>query len=113
MEKPTLTRVGRIGRISKLALAIGFAVVICGAAIGPALAGGGHGRDNHQAQHRGGGHGHDRGHGGGGYVAAAPDYYYAPAPNYYYAPEPEYYPSEPVYSAPPPSDGVNLFFGIR
>ena len=48
-----------------------------------------------------------------GYIAPAPNYYYAPAPNYYYAPEPEYYPSEPVYTAPPPSDGINLFFGIH
>jgi hypothetical protein len=110
MEKTTLTR---IGKISKIAIAIGFGVVICGTAMGPAFAGGGHGGgDRHQAQRHGGGH--DRGHdGGGGYVAPAPSYYYAPAPTYYYAPEPEYYPSEPVYSAPPPSEGVNLFFGIH
>jgi hypothetical protein len=105
MEKPI-----RVGRISKAAIAIGFGVAICGAAIRPASAGGGHGRDNHQAQHHG--RGHDGGH-GGGYVAAAPNYYYAPAPNYYYAPEPEYYPSGPAYSAPPPSEGIDLFFGIR
>ena len=45
------------------------------------------------------------------YVAPAPDYYYAPPTNYYDAPEPYYYP--PVYSAPPPSEGINLFFGIH
>ena len=80
MEKTTLFK---IGKISKIALAIGFGLVICGTAMGPAFAGGGHGRDNHQAQHHGGGGGHDRGHGGGGYAVAAPNYYYAPAPNYY------------------------------
>ena len=46
-----------------------------------------------------------------GYVAPVPSYYYAPAPNYYYAPEPEYYPPQPVYNQPPPSEGINLFFG--
>jgi hypothetical protein len=113
MEKTTLTRVGRISKISKIAIAVGFGVVICGAAMSPAFAGGGghRGGDRHEAPRHGGGH--DRGHDGGGYVAAAPNYYYAPAPNYYYAPEPEYYPSAPVYSAPPPSEGINLFFGIH
>jgi hypothetical protein len=110
MEKTTLFK---IGKISKIALAIGFGLVICGTAMGPAFAGGGHGRDSHQAQHRGGGGGHDRGHGGGGYAVAAPNYYYAPAPNYYTAPEPEYYSSGPGYSEPAPSDGINLFFGIH
>ena len=110
MEKTTLTKIGGISKISKIAMAIGFSVVICGAATEPAFAGGGHrGGDRHEAQRHGGGH--DRGH--GGYVAVAPNYYYTPPPNYYYAPEPEYYPSEPVYSAPPPSDGINLFFGIH
>ena len=114
MEKTTQTKISKIGKvskISKIAIAIGFGIVICGTAMGPAFAGG-HGGGKHEAQHRGGGGGHDRGH-GGGYIAPAPNYYYAPAPNYYYAPEPEYYPSEPVYSAPPPSDGINLFFGIH
>jgi len=114
MKKTTLTRIGTMSKIGKIAIAIGFGVVICGAAMGPAFAGGGghRGGDRHEVQrhHRGG---YDRGHDGGGYVAMAPNYYYAPAPNYYYAPEPEYYPSEPVYSAPPPSEGINLFFGIH
>ena len=112
MEKTTQTKISKIDKISKIAIAIGFGLVICCTAMGPAFAGG-HGGGKHEAQHRGGGGGHDRGHGGGGYIAPAPNYYYAPAPNYYYAPEPEYYPSEPVYSAPPPSDGINLFFGIH
>ncbi len=105
MEKTTLTKVCRISKVSKIAIAVGFGVVICGAAMGPAFAGGGghRGGDRHEAPRHAGGHGRD--HDGGGYVA--------PAPNYYYAPEPEYYPSEPVYSAPPPSEGINLFFGIH
>jgi hypothetical protein len=70
MEKTTLTRVGRISKISKIAIAVGFGVVICGAAMGPAFAGGGghRGGDRHEAQRHGGGH--DRGHDGGGYVCA-------------------------------------------
>lgn len=98
-------------RISKIAIAIGFGVVICGVAMRPALAGGhGGGAQHHEERH---GNQHRGGHGGGGYIAPAPNAYYAPAPNYYYAPEPEYYPAGPTYSAPPPSEGVNLFFGLN
>jgi len=77
----------------------------------PALAGG-HGAGGHQAEHHGNQHrgDHDRGN---VYVAPGSSNYYAPAPNYYYAPEPDYYPAQPYYSAPPPSDGINLFFGLR
>jgi hypothetical protein len=109
MEKTTLTK------ITKIAIAIGFGVVICGAATRRAFAGGGHGGDHggdrHHEQRHGG---HDRGHDHGDvYVAPLPSYYYAPPPNYYYAPEPQYYyPPQPNYYAPPPpSEGINLFFG--
>ena len=93
--------------INKMLIAIGFGVAICVAAIGPAFAGG-HGGDRHHDHH-----GHDGGHYHGPvYVAPVPNVYYAPPPNYYAAPEPEY--SPPAYGAPPPpSEGINLFFGGR
>lgn len=109
MEKTTLTR------ISKITIAIGFGVVICGAAMRPAFAGGGYGRGHGDNKHQEKRHkGHDRDYDRRDvYVAPPPTYYYAPPPNYYYAPEPDYYPAQPVYSAPPPSEGINLFFGLR
>jgi hypothetical protein len=104
----TLIRTGKIGRFGKLAIAIGFGVVMCGTVIVPAFAGG-HGEVKHHEEHRD----HDRhwDHDRNVQVAPVPSYYYAPPPDYYYAPEPSYYP--PAYSAPPPppSEGINLFFG--
>jgi hypothetical protein len=91
MEKTKLIK------MRKLAIAIGFFLVICGVAMRPALADEhhGHGGEHHEGRH-------DRGyHGGGGYV-------YAPEPDqYYYTPQPDY------YAPPPPSQGINLFFGIN
>jgi hypothetical protein len=102
------TAVTNISKISKLAIAIGFGVVICGTAMGPAFAGG-HGEErHHEERHRG--HDRDGDHDRAVVVAPAPTYYCEPPPNYYSAPEPYYYP--PVYGAPPPPpDGINLFFG--
>ena len=108
MEKTKLIK------MRKLAIAIGFFLVLCCVAMRPALADEHHG---HGGEHHGGDH--DRGgyHGGGGYVyAPAPSYYYAPAPNYYVAPEPDQYyytPQPDYYPPPPPSQGINLFFGIN
>ena len=104
------TAVINISKISRIAIAIGFGFVICGTAMGPAFAGG-HGEERHHEEHP---RGHDRhsDHDRDVYIAPAPSYYYAPPPNYYYAPEPDYYP--PAYSygpPPPPSEGINLFFG--
>jgi hypothetical protein len=96
----------------KLAIAIAFFLVICGVAMRPALADEhhGHGGEHHEERHDRGGY-----HGGGYVYAPAPSYYYAPAPNYYVAPEPDqyYYTPQPDYSPPPPSQGINLFFGIN
>jgi len=49
MEKTTLTRIGTMSKIGKIAIAIGFGAMICGAAMGPAFAGGGghRGGDRH------------------------------------------------------------------
>ncbi|MFZ0657214.1 MAG: hypothetical protein WBE78_07315 [Candidatus Binataceae bacterium] len=101
MEKFTLTR------ISKIAIAIGFSVALCGAVAGSAFA------DDHGGGRRpAAAHGGDRGHARGGYSGPGPAYYYAPAPNYYVAPEPDYY-SYPDYAEPaPPPEGINLFFGL-
>ena len=111
----TQTKIGKVGRlrkINKIAIAVGFGVVFCSTAMGPAFAGG-HGEERHHEERHGD---HDR-HSDRGrdvYVAPAPSYYYAPPPNYYYAPEPDYYPPAYSYSPPPPpSEGVNLFFGVH
>lgn len=121
----TLIRIGKIRKIGKLAFAIGFGVAIYGTPTGPAFAGG-HGEERHHEEHH---RDHDRhvDHDRRVYVEPAPGYYYSPPPSYYYspppsyyyapppdyysAPEPDYYP--PAYSAPPPppSEGINLFFG--
>ena len=63
MKKATLTRIGKISKIkkiSKLAIALGFGVVICGTAMGPVFAGG-HGHDKHHEEHHRDDRGHDRG----------------------------------------------------
>jgi hypothetical protein len=100
MEKFTLTR------ISKIAIAIGFSVALCGVVTGSAFA------DDHGGGRRPAAHGGDRGHARGGYRGPGPANYYAPAPNYYVAPEPDYY-SYPDYAEPaPPPEGINLFFGL-
>ena len=69
MERITLIR------IRKIAIAIGFGLVISGLPAGSVFAGGGHGRGHddkhHEERHRD----HDRGR---VYVAPAPTYYYAP-----------------------------------
>lgn len=118
MHEMTLTRISNIGQVSKIKInkivaAIGLGLVICGGAMGPpAFAGGGHDVRNHGKHHQEHHEEHREDHNrGNDYVAPVPTYYYAPAPNYYYAPEPEYYPPQPVYNQPPPSEGINLFFG--
>ena len=115
MHKITLTRISSIGKVSKIkinkiAAAIGLGLCDLRCRDGAAFAGGGHDTRNHKEHHE---EHHEEHHRGNdyGYVAPVPSYYYAPAPNYYYAPEPEYYPPQPVYSQPPPSEGINLFFG--
>lgn len=98
-------------KIGRIATTVAFAVVMCGVTAGPVCAADQHGHDN-----RGGGQHHDD-HGRGRHrpevrSAPQPDYYYAPGPNYYSAPEPQYYyPAQPDYE-PPPSQGINLFFGF-
>lgn len=98
--------------IRNIAISIAFSLLVCGVALSPALADEHHhGHDeHHEVRH----HGHERYHGGYAY-APAPNYYYAPQPNYYYAPEPDqyYYSTQPAYPPPPPSEGINLFFGIH
>ena len=99
-------------KIGRIATAIAFAFVICSVAVGPARAADDRGHDD-----RGGDrHPDNRDRGDRGpdvYSPPQPDYYYAPAPNYYYAPEPDYYYApEPQYDPPPPSEGINLFFGF-
>ncbi len=102
-----ISQSSKIKKVGRLALAIAFGVAIGATAIGPAFAGG-HGHDDRHHEHHRDHRDHDR----AVYVAPAPSYYYAPAPDYYSAPEPEYYP--PAYGAPPPpSEGINLFFGIH
>lgn len=103
MEKFTLTR------ISKIAIAIGFSVALCGAVAGSAFADD-HGGDRRPAAARGGGR--DVGHARGGYRGPGPVNYYTPGPNYYVAPEPDYY-NYPDYAEPvAPPEGINLFFGL-
>lgn len=99
-------------KISKVATAIAFAIVIGIVGVGPARAdehGGArdHGGERHHDDH-------DRGYRGPDvYYAPQPDYYYAPQPDYYVAPEPyEYYPPQPEYYPPPPPEGIHLFFGF-
>jgi hypothetical protein len=102
MEKFTLAR------ISKIAIAIGFSVALCGAVAGSAFADD-HGGGRRPAAAHGG---RDIGHARGGYRGPGPAYYYAPAPNYYVAPEPDYY-NYPDYDQPvAPPEGINLFFGL-
>jgi len=98
MEETRLIKSGRTG------IAIAFSLVICGF-VRPALA------DGHHHVGGGGGH-HGEGHGHGRHAGG---YNYVPQPNYYYAPEPDryYYTAQPQYYAPAPSQGINLFFGLR
>ncbi len=97
-------------RISRIAAAVGFVLVIGSFAVGPARADNDHhGHDNDRGAYR-----HrdndDRGY-RGSYAYQQPDYnYYTPQPNYYSAPDPYYYGPGPGYEAPP--RGVNLFFGL-
>jgi hypothetical protein len=103
-----------LNKISKIAIAVGFGVVMCGAAASVASADD-HDRGRQEQRHGDHGRGDDRDR-GGNYYAPVPDYYYAPEPNYYYAPEPDYYnynyPPQPEYYPPPASQGINLFFGF-
>jgi hypothetical protein len=94
-------------KITRIAIAIAFSVVICGVTMRSALAEdrGGDRDDQHHDRDAGRGHDRDRG-------AAQPDYYYAPQANYYYAPEPEYYYAPQPQYAPAPSQGISLFFGL-
>jgi hypothetical protein len=98
-------------RITAIAAAAGFALVICGFGVGQARAADNHrGGDNHGPAQR-----HDNGnrgyHGGGSYTTQV-DNYYAPAPDYYASPEPyNYYGPGPEYGEAPPQ-GISLFFGL-
>jgi hypothetical protein len=96
-------------KIRNIAIAMAFVLVILGVAVRPAFADPRHhGGDEHREHHEHGWH-----RDGNRYVPE-PSYYYAPQPNYYYVPEPDqyYYSSPPDYYPPPPSQGINLFFGI-
>ncbi len=110
-------------RITRIAVAVGFALVIGSFGAGSAYAEHGHG-----GGHRGGGSYHarqrlsrkwlpevyGRGYygrgrywgGGGGYWGGGGGY-----PNYYDAPSPYYYGEGPEYSYQPPQ-GARLFFGL-
>lgn len=102
MKKTTLARIGKIG------IAIAFLFLIGAVAVKPARADDhGHHGDRHHEMHHWDHHGPH-------YVAPVPDYYYAPPANYYSEPEPSYYYAPgPVYTEPPPpSEGINLFFGV-
>jgi hypothetical protein len=88
-----------IARTIKIAFAFALFVILAAAMATPVRAYDHHGR-----------HDHHRWHHGGVYVAPAPvNNYYVPPANYYTAPEPSYY----YTPAPPPSEGINLFFGIH
>ncbi len=101
-------------KVTRIAAAFAFVLMICSVAAGTARA------DDHD-RHDDRGH-HDRGwRGPNVYVAPEPDYYYEPPPDYYDAPEPDYYypPEQPYYQPdqpedypPPPSEGIQLFFGL-
>jgi len=104
---------GLRSKIARIAAAVAFVLVICSVAAGIACADD-HGRHDDRGNR-------DRGwRGPNVYVAPEPDYYYQPPPDYYYQPEPDYYyPPEPQYDQPdqpyyppPPSEGINLFFGL-
>ncbi len=93
MKETILIRIGRI------TIAFALASTVCIVAIGPTLAGDHQGEDHGRAaEHHHDRRSRDRRH----YEPAQPNYYYAPPPNYYSVPEPEY----------PPSQGINLFFGL-
>ena len=100
-------------KITRIAAAVGFALLIGSFAAGPVRA-----DDNRRGDDRGRSDQYrdndNRGYrGGDNYYAyqQQPDYYYyTPQPNYYAAPDPYYYGSDRSYSAPPP--GVSLFFGL-
>jgi hypothetical protein len=84
-----------LSRIGKLAIAIGFILVIGGVGVGPALAGGGGHDHGDNGRHRGWHHNerHDNNRYENhrrfeNYYYARPNYY---APNYYDAPPPVYY----------------------
>jgi hypothetical protein len=86
-------------KIGKIAIAIAFAIVVCGVVARPAMAD----RDDHHRrgrQHQKWHH-HDR-------HEQRPDviYNYASSPYVYYAPPPV------VYVPAPPPPGINLFFRI-
>jgi hypothetical protein len=103
-----------LNNISKIAIAVGFGVVMCGAAASVALADA-HDRGRQEERRGVHGRGDDRDR-GGNYYAPVPDYYYAPEPNYYNAPEPDYYnynyTPQPEYYPPPTPPGISLFFGF-
>ena len=105
---------GLRSRITRIAAAIAFVLMICSVVAGTARA------DDH-GRHDDRGHRGRDWHGPNVYVAPAPDYYYEPPPDYYDQPEPDYYyppeteyypPDQPGYYPPPPSEGINLFFGL-
>ena len=92
----TQTKIGKVSKIrkiSKIAIAVGFGVVFCGTAMGPAFAGG-HGEERHHEEHHGD---HDR-HSDHGrvFMSRRPQLLLCASTNYYYAPEPDYYP--PAYT---------------
>jgi len=106
-QRTTPAKFGKVARAAALGILVGaFAF---GSAQAAHHDNGDHGR-GHEERHDD----HDRGYRRGpDVVYSAPDYYYAPAPDYYYEPDPyEYGDYPPVYYPPPPSPGINLFFGL-
>lgn len=98
--------------IRRIAIIAAFSILACGVAIKPVLADEHHHHHEEHEWH----HHHDYHHHYGEYAyVPAPNYYYPSSPNYYYTPEPDqyYYNTPPGYAPPPPSQGINLFFGIH
>src|SRR5215469_9814472 len=101
-----------LNMIVRIAAAIAFTFVICAVVVWPVRA------DEHEHHHEHWEHHehehHHWHHDYDTYAGPVPNYYYAPPANYYYAPEPDYYyaPNGNYYAPPPPSRGINLFFGI-
>lgn len=110
MQVSLKPRIELRSKITRIAAAVGFALMVGVFAAGPARADNDHHDNDRRADQR---HDNDnRGYRGPAVVyAPQPDYYYyRPQPNYYAAPDPYYYGNEPGYDAPP--QGVSLFFGL-
>jgi hypothetical protein len=102
-------------RISTIAAAVGFVLVVGSFGIGSAHADGYYNDDNRYGDNSRADRQYYNGdsdyRGPAVVYAPQPDYYYAPQPDYYNAPEPDrYYRSEPSYRVQAP--GISLFFGL-